>query len=72
MHAKEILRIRAALTDIYAEHCTRPGEERTAALDRFEKALERDYFMTSEEAVDFGIVDKIVTQRGKEVSEEEK
>ncbi|AFR98648.2 ATP-dependent Clp endopeptidase, proteolytic subunit ClpP [Cryptococcus neoformans] len=72
LHAKEILRIRAALTDIYAEHCTRPGEERTAALDRFEKALERDYFMTSEEAVEFGIVDKIVTQRGKEVSEEEK
>lgn len=41
-------------------------------MDRFEKALERDYFMTSEEAVEFGIVDKIVTQRGKEVSEEEK
>lgn len=66
LHAKEILRIRAAMTDIYAEHCTRPDEERSAARDRFEKALERDYFMTAEEAVEFGIVDKIVQRRSTE------
>lgn len=65
LHAKEILRIRASLTDIYATHCTRPDEENSAARDRFEKALERDYFMTAEEAVEFGIVDTIVERRGK-------
>ncbi len=35
LHAKEILRIRAALTDIYASHCTRPDEETSKARDRF-------------------------------------
>ncbi|KAL7420748.1 hypothetical protein Q5752_004700 [Cryptotrichosporon argae] len=63
LHAKEILRIRATLTDIYAQHCTRPGEAADSARDRFEKALERDYFMTADEAVDFGIVDHIVEKR---------
>jgi ATP-dependent Clp protease protease subunit len=63
LHAKEILRIRASLTDIYAEHCTRPDEERASARERFERALERDYFMSAQEAVEFGIVDKIVERR---------
>ncbi|EIW68673.1 hypothetical protein TREMEDRAFT_32071 [Tremella mesenterica DSM 1558] len=72
LHAKEILRIRAALTDIYAYHCVRSEEPLTDARDRFEKALERDYFMTAEEAVEFGIVDSIVEQRGKAKPEEEK
>ncbi|WVQ85056.1 ATP-dependent Clp endopeptidase, proteolytic subunit ClpP [Cryptococcus sp. DSM 104549] len=71
LHAKEILRIRASLTDIYANHCTRPDEEKASARDRFEKALERDYFMTAEEAVEFGIVDKIVSVREKDVEEKE-
>lgn len=31
-----------------------------------EKALERDYFMTAAEALDFGIVDKIVERRAKD------
>ncbi|KAL1413174.1 hypothetical protein Q8F55_000924 [Vanrija albida] len=66
LHAKEILRIRSVLTDIYAEHCTREGEERAVARERFEKALERDYFMTAAEALDFGIVDKIVERRAKD------
>ena len=72
LHAKEILRIRAALTDIYAQHCTKPDEAHDAARERFEKALERDYFMTSEEAVEFGIIDKIVETRGKAKQEETK
>jgi ATP-dependent Clp protease protease subunit len=65
LQAKEILRIRSALTDIYADHCTLPAEERGVARDRFEKALERDYYMTAEQAVTFGIVDRIVEKRGK-------
>jgi ATP-dependent Clp protease protease subunit len=67
--AKEILRTRSALTDIYADHCTRPGEQKASARDRFETALERDYYMTAEEAREFGIVDKIVERRGKKVDE---
>jgi ATP-dependent Clp protease protease subunit len=63
LHAKEILRIRESLTDIYASHCQRPGEELSSARERFGTALERDYFMTAKEAVEFGIVDKIVEKR---------
>jgi len=63
LHAKEILRIRASLTDIYASHCQKEGEELDTARDRFSTALERDYFMTAQEAVEFGIVDKIVEKR---------
>lgn len=64
LHAKEILRIRASLTGIYASHCQLPSESMDDARERFEKALERDYFMTADEAVEFGIVDKIVGKRG--------
>ena len=63
LHAKEILRIRASLTDIYASHCQKPGEEIDTARERFSTALERDYFMTAQEAIEFGIVDKIVEKR---------
>jgi ATP-dependent Clp protease protease subunit len=63
LHAKEILRIRASLTDIYASHCQKPGEELDTARERFSTALERDYFMTAQEAIEFGIVDKIVEKR---------
>lgn len=67
--AKEILRNRSVLTDIYADHCTRPGEQKASARDRFETALERDYYMPAEEAREFGIVDKIVERRGKKSDE---
>lgn len=35
IHAKEILRIRRLLTDIYQKHCNKPGESRGAGLQRF-------------------------------------
>ncbi|KAI3622062.1 atp-dependent clp protease proteolytic subunit [Moniliophthora roreri] len=65
IHAKEILRIRKLLTSIYQKHCGKPGESVADGLDRFEKALERDYFMTAQEAVDFGIVDAILEKSPK-------
>ncbi|KAF8330433.1 Clp protease-domain-containing protein [Cantharellus anzutake] len=76
IHAKEILRWRSRLTDIYVRHCRRgvatdavSDETAEAASKRFEIALERDYFMTAEEALDFGIIDKIVENRPNQVSQ---
>ncbi|EIN13250.1 hypothetical protein PUNSTDRAFT_48303 [Punctularia strigosozonata HHB-11173 SS5] len=63
IHAKEILRVREVLTRVYQHHCQRPNELETEALQRFETALERDYFMTAQEALDFGIVDSILEKR---------
>ncbi|KAF8640335.1 hypothetical protein AX17_000007 [Amanita inopinata Kibby_2008] len=63
IHAKEILRIRQLLTGIYQKHCGREDELQAEGLERFEKALERDYYMTAQEAMDFGIVDGILERR---------
>ncbi|KAJ8520372.1 hypothetical protein ONZ45_g2813 [Pleurotus djamor] len=63
IHAKEILRVRELLTGIYQRHCGKPDESTEAGLQRFERALERDYFMTAQEALEFGIVDGILEKR---------
>nr|GAT50354.1 ATP-dependent clp protease proteolytic subunit [Mycena chlorophos] len=65
IHAKEILRIRELLTGIYQKHCGRDGESREVGLKRFGDALERDYFMTAQEALEFGIVDAILERSPK-------
>ncbi|KAJ2931126.1 hypothetical protein H1R20_g5920, partial [Candolleomyces eurysporus] len=63
IHAKEILRIRHLLTNIYQRHCAKEGETEAQGLERFEKALERDYYMTAQEALEFGIIDGILEKR---------
>jgi len=65
IHAKEILRVREQLTRIYQRHCAKDGEDAQGAIERFEKALERDYFMTATEALEFGIVDSVLEKRPK-------
>lgn len=56
IHAKEILRIRDTLNNILVKH-TGQG------LKTIEKDTERDFFMSSEEAKEYGIIDKIITTR---------
>ena len=56
IQAREILSLRARLNNIYASHTGRPVED-------IEAAVERDKFMTPEEAKDFGIVDDVVSSR---------
>jgi len=53
IHAKEILSIKARLNDIYVKHT---GQK----LDVIQKAMERDNFMTAEDAKKFGLIDKVV------------
>ncbi len=55
-HAKEILSIRQRLNEVYAKHTGQPVQ---AIAD----ALERDNFMTSEAAKEFGIVDEVLLKR---------
>ncbi|MEX1147147.1 MAG: ATP-dependent Clp endopeptidase proteolytic subunit ClpP [Sphingomonadales bacterium] len=56
IHAREILRTRERLNDIYAKHT---GQKR----DKIEMALERDRFMSPEEAKDFGLLDHVIETR---------
>ncbi|CED82497.1 atp-dependent clp protease proteolytic subunit [Phaffia rhodozyma] len=65
IRAREILKTRSRLTQIYRQHCTLEGESEAEVLKRFEKALERDTFLTPEEAKAFGLVDHIVLPRKK-------
>ena len=56
IQAKEILALRERLNKIYAKHT---GQK----LEKIEESLDRDNFMTAEQAKDFGIVDEIVVTR---------
>jgi len=56
IQAREILRMRESLNGILAGHT---GQ----TMERIEKDTERDYFMTAKEALEYGIIDKIMTKR---------
>jgi ATP-dependent Clp protease protease subunit len=53
IHAREILRQREELVNIYANHCGRPKEQ-------VERDIERDFFMTPEEAKEWGLIDGVI------------
>ena len=56
IHAKEILSIKDKLNRIMAEHTGQP-------LERIEKDTDRDNFLSSAEAVEYGLIDKVLTRR---------
>ena len=58
IHAQEILKIRTKLNEILSHHS---GQE----IDKVSKDTERDNFMSGEEAVKYGIIDKLIDKRDK-------
>ena len=56
IHAKEILEIKERLNKIYEKHTKQK-------FDVIRKTLERDYFMTANEAKKFGVIDEIINNR---------
>ncbi len=56
---KELLRIKDTLNKILSKHTGQP-------LERIEKDTDRDFFMTAYEALEYGIVDKVIERREKE------
>ena len=56
IHAKEILRMRARLNEILAEHSGQP-------LERIQEDTERDYIMSAEQSREYGIIDDVIRQR---------
>lgn len=65
IHAKEILRTRDRLNKIYVKHT---GQD----LATIESAMERDRYMTPEEAKEFGLIDKVVNERPQVVDGKDK
>ena len=61
LHAQEILNIKKRLNEIYVKHTGQP-------LKKIEEALERDYFLTAEMGVEWGVVDKVIDKRPEDAS----
>jgi ATP-dependent Clp protease protease subunit len=55
-HAEDIIKMKRRLNDIYARHT---GQD----YETIERTLDRDYFMTAEDARNFGLIDEVLTKR---------
>ncbi len=63
IHAKEILKLRQRLNEILSKHTAQP-------LEKIQADTERDYFMGSKEALEYGLVDEILEKRPENSKEE--
>src|SRR6201992_3176295 len=59
LHAQEILNLKKRLNEVYVKHTGQP-------IKKIEDALERDMFLTSEMAREFGLIDKVIEKRAEE------
>lgn len=64
IHAREILKTRARLNEIYVKHTGRKVED-------IESGMERDNFMVPEEAKKFGLIDEVVDKRPLDAKEDD-
>lgn len=55
-HAQDIIKMKKRLNEVYVEHT---GQ----SYDTIESTLDRDHFMTSDEAKDFGLIDRVLVSR---------
>jgi ATP-dependent Clp protease protease subunit len=55
-HAEDIIKMKRRLNEVYVKHTKR-------TYDIIEKTLDRDYFMTAEQAQEFGLIDKVLEKR---------
>src|SRR5437868_4735909 len=56
IHAEEMQQTKRRMIRLYAEHCKRTYEE-------VERTLDRDHFMTAEQALEWGLIDKVIKER---------
>jgi ATP-dependent Clp protease protease subunit len=55
-HAEDIIKMKKRLNEVYVKHTGQPYET-------IEKTLDRDYFMTADQARQFGLIDRVLTRR---------
>jgi ATP-dependent Clp protease, protease subunit len=56
IHAEEMQQTKRRITGLYAKHCRRSYEE-------VERTLDRDHFMSAEQALEWGLIDRILSER---------
>lgn len=64
IHAKEILKLKEEIINILALHTGQPKE-------RIEKDIDRDFFMSGQQAKEYGIIDEVIVERKRTVEEKE-
>ncbi|HOO91118.1 MAG TPA: ATP-dependent Clp endopeptidase proteolytic subunit ClpP [Syntrophales bacterium] len=64
IQAKEILRLKQELNSILAEHTGQP-------VEKVEQDTDRDYYMTSSQALEYGIIDEIIVKRTPDYKQKE-
>ena len=64
-HAEDIIKMKRRLNEIYVQHT---GKD----YDEIENSLDRDYFLTADEARDFGLIDNVVDKRPEADDEKDK
>jgi len=65
IHAREILRIKEDLNNILSKHSGQP-------LEKIEKDTDRDFFMNAQEALNYGLIDKVITTKSEATKENNK
>lgn len=60
IHAREILHTRDVINDLYVQHTGQP-------LERIKRDTDRDFFMSAEEAIEYGLIDEILELADKKV-----
>jgi len=63
IHAREILKTRERLNDVFSELTGQP-------IERISKDTDRDYIMNAEEALEYGLIDKVIHKRAESMSKE--
>ncbi|MGO0121959.1 ATP-dependent Clp endopeptidase proteolytic subunit ClpP [Desulfothermobacter acidiphilus] len=58
IHAREIMRMREMLNELLAKHTGQP-------VDKIAQDTERDFFMSAQQARDYGVIDEVITMRKK-------
>lgn len=62
-HAQDIIKMKRRLNEIYVKHT---GND----YDTIEKTLDRDHFMTAQEALDFGLIDRVIESHDEVIADE--
>jgi ATP-dependent Clp protease protease subunit len=58
IQVREILKMKKSLTEIYVKH-----NSKGKTYEDFARDMERDFFMSAEEALEYGLIDKVVENR---------
>ena len=64
-HAEDIMKVKKRLNDVYVKHT---GQD----YETIEKTLDRDHFLSADEAKEFGLIDEVLSKRPETAADDKK